>query len=98
MKRWGLILLAGLFLVLNMLVVPGCNDSVENIRRSARFAVESGFKQIELIPYHRLGVSKYSQYGMVYPLDEAGPASQTDMQDLRDVVERFGLKEMTGKI
>ena len=27
-----------------------------------------GFNQLELVPYHRLGVSKYSQYGMVYPL------------------------------
>ena len=84
--------------IIRIPVVPGCNDSVENIRQSARFVAELGFKKIELIPYHRLGVSKYSQYGMVYPLDEAEPAPQTEIQALRDIVENFGLKEVTGTI
>jgi len=84
--------------IIRIPVIPGCNDSAENIRQSARFVAELGFNQIELIPYHRLGVSKYSQYGMVYPLDVAELAPQTEIQDLRDMVENFGLKEVTGRI
>jgi pyruvate formate lyase activating enzyme len=79
-------------------VIPGCNDSIENIRERAEFVAESGFKQIELIPCHRMGVLKYAQYGMVYPLHEAEVAPQTEIQDLRDIVESFGLKEVTGSI
>jgi pyruvate formate lyase activating enzyme len=83
-------------IVIRIPVIPGCNDSIENVTQSASFVSELGFKQIELIPYHRMGVSKYSQYGMVYPLDET--ATHAEIRDLRDIVERFGLKEMTGRI
>jgi pyruvate formate lyase activating enzyme len=84
--------------IIRIPVIPGCNDSVENIRQSATFVADLGFKQIELIPYHRLGVSKYSQYGMFYPLGEVEPAPQTEIRALRDMVEDFGLKEVTGRI
>jgi len=84
--------------IIRIPVVPGCNDSLENIRQSAMFIAKTGYTQVELIPYHRLGVSKYSQYGMVYPLDEAESIPQTEMQDLRDVVVSFGLKEVTGRM
>ena len=84
--------------IIRIPVIPGCNDSVENIRETARFVAELGFKQTELVPYHRLGVSKYSQYGMVYPLAEFDPAPQTDLGALRKIVEAFGLMEITGSI
>ncbi len=79
-------------------VVPGCNDSVEKIRETARFVAELGFKQIELVPYHRLGVSKYAQYGMVYPLAGCEPAPQNHLDELREIVKEFGLTEMAGSI
>ncbi len=81
-------------------LIPGCTDSVENIRETARFVSGLGFRQIELIPYHRLGVSKYAQYGMVYSLAEAevNPTSQAHITDLRKMITDFGLTEMTGRI
>jgi len=84
--------------IIRIPVIPGCNDSVENIRETARFVAELGFKQTELVPYHRLGVSKYSQYGMVYPLAEFDTAPQADLDALRKMVEASGLMEMTGSI
>ncbi len=84
--------------IIRIPVIPGCNDSVENITQSAMFVAEQGFKQIELISYHRLGVSKYTQYGMAYPIGEAEPPPETEIQALRDIVEAFGLKEVTGRI
>ena len=84
--------------IIRIPVIPGCNDSLENIEATARFVADLGFEQIELIPYHRLGVSKYAQYGMIYPFDESEPISEYYLQDLRDMVENFGLKELTGHI
>jgi pyruvate formate lyase activating enzyme len=83
--------------VIRIPVIPGCNDSVENISASAKFVSELGFERIELMPYHRFGVSKYEQYGMRYQLDESRPASEMDLQGFRDIVESFGLREMTGR-
>ena len=79
-------------------VVPGCNDSTENIRETAEFIAELGLKHIELVPYHRLGVSKYAQYGMVYPLAGCEPAPQNRLDELRKIVKEFGLTEMAGSI
>lgn len=68
-------------------VIPGCNDSVETIRDMAKFVTELGFTQIELIPYHKMGVSKYAEYGMRYPLPECESPPQAHMDRLRDVVQ-----------
>jgi pyruvate formate lyase activating enzyme len=84
--------------VIRIPVVPGCNDSVENIRESATFVADLGFKQIELMPYHEFGVSKYRQYGMVYQMNGATPASESDLESLRRLVESFGLQEVTGRM
>ncbi len=67
-------------------VIPGCNDSVETIRDMAEFVMGLGFNQIELIPYHKMGVSKYAQYGMAYPLLACESPSESDMARLREVV------------
>ena len=84
--------------IIRIPVIPGCNDSIEDITETARFVSDLGFKQIELIPYHRLGVSKYTQYGMAYLLAESDPESQVDLDDLKKMVEDFGLTEMTGNV
>jgi pyruvate formate lyase activating enzyme len=67
-------------------VIPGCNDSVENIQDMADFVRGLGFEQIELIPYHKMGVSKYAQYGMTYPLPECESLSESHMARLREIV------------
>lgn len=72
-------------------VIPGCNDSIENIREMAEFLAGLGYKQIELMPYHRMGVSKYTQYGMAYPLPECESLSESYMDRLRDIVSSEGV-------
>lgn len=67
-------------------VIPGCNDSVQIIRDMAEFVMGLGFMQIELIPYHKMGVSKYAQYGMAYPLLDCESPSESEMARLREVV------------
>jgi pyruvate formate lyase activating enzyme len=84
--------------IIRIPVIPGCNDSLENIEATARFVADLGFEQIELVPYHRLGVSKYAQYGIIHPFDESEPISQNYLKDLIDMVGNFGLQEITGQI
>ncbi len=79
-------------------VVPGCNDSVDNIRGTAGFVAGLGLRRVELVPYHRLGVAKYSQYGMAYSLPDCQAAPQGQIEDLRKIVAELGLTEMAGSI
>jgi pyruvate formate lyase activating enzyme len=83
--------------VIRIPVIPGCNDSVENIRDSAIFVSDLGFEQIELMPYHEFGAAKYRQYGMTYRLDDAVPAAESELESLRRLVEGYGLREVTGR-
>lgn len=84
--------------IIRIPVIPGCNDSVESIGETARFVSELGFRQAELVPYHRLGVSKYAQYGMDYPLTGCEPSTPNRLDALREIVREFGLTEMAGSI
>lgn len=82
--------------VIRIPLIPGCNDSVENISASARHVALLGFTQVELIPYHRFGVAKYEQYGMPYPLEGTARLSDETVEELGALVERWGLLNVSG--
>ena len=54
------------FVVVRIPVIPGFNDSEQNIRATARFVRESGLEVINLLPFHRLSESKWTQLGLEY--------------------------------
>ena len=65
-------------------VVPGFNDSPEDIRAIAEF-IETlpGKVEYELLPYHRFGESKYKQLDKEYPLTGLEPPLQEQIVSLR---------------
>jgi pyruvate formate lyase activating enzyme len=55
---------------LRMPVVPGVNDSDENLEATARFVVQlPGVRRLDLLPYHAAGAAKFERLGRDYPLD-----------------------------
>lgn len=82
--------------VIRIPLIPGCNDSVENISASARYVARLGFTQVELIPYHRFGVAKYAQYGMAYPLERTATVADAAVREHSALVERWGLLDVSG--
>jgi pyruvate formate lyase activating enzyme len=83
--------------IIRLPLIPGCNDSTENILESARFVADQGYEQIELMPYHSFGVGKYPQYDMEYPLPDLVPPPPEKVARLREMVGRFGLTEVSGQ-
>jgi len=53
-------------IVIRIPVVPGYNDGETNLRATAAFVREAGLSEVDLLPFHRLGQSKYEQLGMEY--------------------------------
>jgi pyruvate formate lyase activating enzyme len=79
-------------IVVRVPIVPGLNDSEENIAATARFVSGLGrVLGIELLPYHRLGMSRYEEFGMVYKLGNIVSPSVEYMHQLEDIVKSFGL-------
>ena len=70
-------------------LVPGCNDSVENINQTADFI--STLRNIttwELLPYHRLGEHKFEQLGQRYTLDGTAPPDKKNLTEFVGLAEK----------
>ena len=62
--------------ILRIPIVPGINDSEENIVKTAEFItneLNNDILQIQLLPYRQLGVEKYQTLGMEYPMADFSP-------------------------
>jgi len=57
-------------IIIRIPVIPGLNDSEENLLKTVKFASELGenLLRIELLPYHKFGTGTYEQLGREYKL------------------------------
>jgi pyruvate formate lyase activating enzyme len=70
-------------------VIPGVNDSEQDIQEIADFiGGAGGASAYELLPYHRFGEPKYCKLGRTYPLEHAEPPSEERMTTLRELANR----------
>lgn len=75
-------------------VIPGVNDSEENIRATLAFIrPHKNVIKYELLPYHRFGQSKYEFLGQKYELADFQSPSEESIARLRAIIdEAFGRK------
>ncbi|MFC1864098.1 glycyl-radical enzyme activating protein [Thermodesulfobacteriota bacterium] len=74
-------------------VIPGYNDSEENIRATADFARGlSSVIEINLLPLHHLGKSRYDSLDRVYPITDIPLIPDSVMQNMKQLVESYQLK------
>lgn len=67
-------------------VIPGFNDTPEEIRAIAAYTRElQNVRRLHLLPYHRLGQDKYAGLGREYLMGDVEPPTNTRMQELLDV-------------
>ncbi|MBR5155372.1 MAG: glycyl-radical enzyme activating protein [Clostridia bacterium] len=83
---------SGVELTIRVPVIPGFNCTEDEIRDIANFAKTlEGVTELHLLPYHRLGESKYEGLGRKYPMGDAPLIPDSHMQKLKRVVEETGL-------
>ena len=82
----------GIPLIPRIVLIPGCNDSQENINDLGRFLAKQGVRQVDLLPYHQLGVKKYERLGMKYPLNDVKLYSHDQVEVIQRILEHYGLK------
>lgn len=81
-------------LVIRVPVIPGFNDTAEEIAAIAGFADKlEGVRKIHLLPYHRLGQDKYKGLSREYLMGDALPPENEKMQMLQKVVEHVSSLE-----
>lgn len=84
----------GIPLWIRHVVVPGLSDDPEDLRNLGRFiGTLRNLKALDVIPYHTMGVGKYRELGIPYPLEgvkalpksEAATAKSYIMEGIREV-------------
>ncbi len=78
-------------------VIPGFNDTPDEIAAIARFAGSlPGVEEMHILPYHRIGQDKYAGLSREYTLAHLLPPPAEQMEGLLRVVNSYGLKGKIG--
>lgn len=84
-------------IIIRMPIIPGCNDSDEELAAEAELlsAIHSIIR-IDMIPYHDYGKIKFQQRGYAYPLEGTARLSDERVQQVKELLESYGLKVQIG--
>jgi pyruvate formate lyase activating enzyme len=80
-------------------VIPGINDDpdhLEMLRKHISTIKQNNLGKICLIPYHRIGTSKYAKFNIPYRMNGFEPPSPLRMKELKQFFEETGIKVKTG--
>jgi pyruvate formate lyase activating enzyme len=78
-------------LIISVPVVPGVNDSSEQIKNIAAFCKENKIKELRLLPYHSFGEDKYSFLGRKYQMEEKLNIPTDDLYRFLRIIKDFGI-------
>ncbi|AYD40534.1 glycyl-radical enzyme activating protein [Clostridium fermenticellae] len=77
-------------IIVRIPVIPGYNDSEENIRLTAQFCTQlKAIKRMELLPYHNLGEHKYKSINRNYELGEVKAPDENYMKKLMNIAKNI---------
>ena len=77
-------------------VVPGINDTDQDMSQFAACLAALRPQHVELLPYHNIGAAKYRRLGITYKLTDTPQPAAADMGRFRDVLTRAGLHVTIG--
>jgi pyruvate formate lyase activating enzyme len=80
-------------------VVPGFNDDEDYLSTLKKYLIglnKKNLKMINLLPYHKIGSSKYKRFGMLYRMDNVEQPSNQRMSELKDYFSDIGIKVKIG--
>ena len=68
-------------------LVPGITDDPALLTRLGAFlGTLSNIKALDVLPYHIMGISKYQQLGMAYPLKDVPPATKEQAANAKKII------------
>jgi len=72
-------------------VIPGINDDYQNIRETGEFLSSLKIAQVNLLPYHYIGIDKYKRLGKKYKLADIQPPSKEKLSEVFAILRKFSL-------
>ena len=81
----------GADVLFRMPLLAGVNDSDENIAQTAEFVKRIRNPHLQLMPYHRMGQSKYDILNMPYPAIDVPVMEASEVEAVRQRFEELGV-------
>lgn len=78
-------------LIIRMPIIDGYNDTAKNAQATADFLKEVSLNEINLLPFHRLGASKYEQLGLAYDYADHAVHAPETLEPLARVYRMQGI-------
>ena len=72
-------------------VIPGINDDYQNIRETGEFLSSLKISQVNILPYHYIGIDKYRRLGRTYKLATTQPPSEEKLSEISGILSKFNL-------
>jgi pyruvate formate lyase activating enzyme len=82
--------------VIRIPVIPGYNDSPQDYEGFSRLLSGLGAKQVQLLPFHQLGESKYHRLNLSYALDGVRQLRDGDLAAFAETLEQDGFSVQIG--
>jgi pyruvate formate lyase activating enzyme len=84
-------------MIVRMPTVPAINDGDDNLRAMGRFCKDlKKLKEIQLLPYHRLGIETYRALAKPYALEAVASPGETEMEPKAALLQEMGLEVRIG--
>ena len=82
---------AGADVTVRIPIIPTVNNTGKNIQDTIGFLLKnSPGCHVSLLPYHRLGASKYNKLDMDYSMNELEPPSNAEMERIAGIFQKNG--------
>ena len=72
-------------------VIPGINDDYQNIKEIGKFLSSLKIAQVNILPYHYIGIDKYRRLGRTYKLVTTQPPSEEKLSEVSAILRKFNL-------
>ena len=83
-------------IIVRIPIIPGVNDDRKNIELSAEFLSRlPQLDEVELIPYHEIGLEKYLALGIEYKLIHMRPKTSQHIQEIERILAHYQLPVKT---
>lgn len=93
------LLSSGKDVMLRIPIIPGYNDDkeyLESLRDYIMSIKTASLKRINLLPFHKIGASKYKRFNMTYKMEGIEPPGKDEMLRMKELLMETGIKVKIG--
>jgi pyruvate formate lyase activating enzyme len=85
-------------MIIRMTIIPGYNDSSEKITATAKFIKKIGLEEVNILPLHHLGSSKYELLGKEYSYHDIIVPNLEKMEEIKRIFTAYSIKCYIGSL